>query len=144
MRILLAIAMLASCGPSPRPAAPTISEADLKALELKRLAALGVGDAATLETIFADSFVVTLDGATRTKAQVLERQRAAAAEGVKRQETAEDLTVHPIADGVVVVRGTAVATEANGEVRRVRFTNVWRHGGAGWQIAVGHVGGTPK
>ena len=114
-------------------------EAALKALEGKWDAANLKGDAATLGTILADSFITTSsEGKVQTKAEIV----AALRSGDTKYQTSkgEDMKVYLYGDtGVVSVRWTGKFVEKGKNVDTVeRYTDTWVRQNGQWRCVASH------
>lgn len=132
---------LVLCGPLAAVAAPADDAAAVAALDREYQYAVKHGDAATMERILADDFVLVLgDGRVHGKAALLDEVRS----GTVRFEQQDELTqkVRVWGDTAVVtallwVKGTK-GTQAFD--RKVWFSDVYVRTRAGWKYALGQVG----
>ena len=119
--------------------AQSTDEAAIRTLEEKWDAANLKGDAATLDTIFADTFIMTGDdGKVRTKAEVIGELKAG---NIKYQAAkTEELKVILHADAAVVSgkwRGRYVYQGKTANLLE-RFTNFYIRRGGRWQCIASH------
>ena len=136
MRVLLLVLAIGCAGPARRAGSP--ADAELRALEVERLEALGRADADALAPLFHRDLVITLDSLVRTRDEILARQRDIAKSGKVVRELPEDVTVEQFGD-VAITRGLAVTIDDTGTRRTARFTNTWLRSGGKWLLVAGHV-----
>ena len=120
-------------------AAQQSDEAAIRALEAKWDAANLKGDAATLDTIFADTFIMTGDdGKVRTKAEVIGELKA----GNIHYQSAKTEEIKVVLYGdAAVVSGRWRGQYANrGKTVHLveRFTNFYIRRGGKWQCVASH------
>ena len=137
MRLLLLV-LVFGCAAAPARRAASPADAELRALETKRLEALGRADADTLAPLFHRDLVITLDSLVRTGDEILSRQRDIAKTGKVVREFPEELTVEQFGD-VAITRGLAITIDDTGTKRISRFTNTWLRSGGKWLLVAGHV-----
>jgi ketosteroid isomerase-like protein len=117
----------------------TVDERAIRALEERWDAANLKGDAAALDAIFADTFIMTGDdGKVRTKAEVIGELRAG---NIKyRSAKTEELKVILHGDAAVVSGRWRGSYEYKGKTTNLleRFTNFYVRRGSEWRCVASH------
>ncbi|HJQ68539.1 MAG TPA: DUF4440 domain-containing protein [Blastocatellia bacterium] len=131
----------------PAPAAANPVEGELLKLEREWLDAYTNRDAAAMDRIEADDFVITYsNGAMSNKAQEVDRLKRPAPAGPPPQFSTEGTTVRFIRDDVAILSGVVIGKwQMNGKdvVERSRYTDVWAKRGGRWQVVSSHLSTIP-
>jgi ketosteroid isomerase-like protein len=140
LRIALALGLAgagaATAPAQPQQAAPSHSVAEVRRLERAWLDAYEKSDAAAMERILADDFLITFPGGRQSnKAETL-AQVARSAGRVPRFATTE-VGGRQFGE-TVVLTGTLITTSSRGESRS-RYTDTWVNIGGRWQVAASHL-----
>jgi ketosteroid isomerase-like protein len=128
-------------GSASAPANTAAVEAEIRKLVTDTAAALAKNDAATLENLYSDNYMlVNLDGSVQTKAERLASFRSG--ETKFESFTYDEVSVRTNPEGtgaVVIARAAAKGTNKGMPITgNVRVTQVWSKTPSGWKQVSGH------
>lgn len=144
MRFVAALLLLATaCATAPQ-LTPADAERDVRALERRWLDMYEQRDAAAMEPILTDDFVITYpNGNMQRKADVLAGLRRAAGNGKPAPRfTTESTVVHVYGDTVVLTGTVTTSRPDRSEASRYTDTYVWSDGR--WRVAASHLSNSPQ
>lgn len=158
MTTTLIVLLASSCSTSPQnttptpapaassvPASPESIKQAVRQLENERIQALLKGDAAFIERVYADDYVVIgANGIVRNKAQVVEELKAG---GIKIESiNNDDLDARVYGESVILTGHTTQTVRDRGQTSsgQVLFTRVYVKRNSGWQFAAQHMSTVPQ
>lgn len=114
--------------------------AEVLALERAWLDAYQTRDAAVMDAIVGEEFIITYpDGRARTKADVMAQ---ISGDGPAPRFSTEEVQDRQFGD-TVILTGTLV-TETDGGRRRSRYTDTWVRRAGRWQVVASHLSAAPS